>query len=128
MNLNESVISPCVRMACVSPCVCFRIPCLSFGLIAKKPYFIYWPRHAREWSNWPASSLNYLAEALDGKVAFRYGDYYVDENFRMTFEIYEPGKSFYIDEEGKAYIYPGMPSLNATKAWIDERKFRMSPF
>ena len=72
--------------------------------------------------------MNKLAMEFEGKVAFRYGDYYADENFRMTYEVYEPGKSFYIDEEGKAYIYPGMPNLNMTKEWIEERKFRMSPF
>ena len=68
--------------------------------------------------------MNYLAEAFNGSIAFRYGDWYVDENFRMTFEIYEPGRAFYIDEEGMAYVYPGMPSFNATKDWIENKKYK----
>ena len=52
----------------------------------------------------------------------------MDENLRMTYEIYTDGKAFYIDEEGKAYIYPGVISTNATRDWIETRKFRMSPF
>lgn len=46
----------------------------------------------------------------------------------MTYEVYRPGKAFYIDEEGKAYIYPGVISVEATKEWIESRKYRMSPF
>ena len=52
----------------------------------------------------------------------------MDENLRMSYEIYDSGKAFYIDGEGKAYIYPGVISLNATRDWIESRKYRMSPF
>jgi len=37
---------------------------------------------------------------FDGKIGFRFADYNMDENLRMSYEIYKPGKAFYIDEEG----------------------------
>ena len=69
----------------------------------------------------------YLAEHFGGKIAFRYADFMVDENFRMTYDVYNPGKSFYIDEEGKVYGYPGIPNLKDVKHWIEERKYTSSP-
>jgi hypothetical protein len=96
--------------------------------ILGKPMFIYWPKYSYV-NNWlPAYSLNTLARHFDGKIAFRYADVFTDENFRMTYEIYKSGKAFYIDEEGKAYIYPGMVSFEGVKEWIESRKYRMSPF
>ena len=96
--------------------------------ILGKPMFIYWPK----WSamnNWlPAYSLNTLARHFEGNIAFRYADVFTDEKLRMTYEIYKYGKAFYIDEEGKAYIYPGMISTEGVKDWIENRKYRMSPF
>ena len=44
----------------------------------------------------------------------RYADFYGDEKFRMTFEVYKPGRTYYIDEEGRAYLYPGMITVNGT--------------
>ena len=73
-------------------------------------------------------TLHNLAQHFDGKIAFRYSDYYSDENLRMTYEIYQPGKAFYIDEEGKAYIYPGQVNFDEVKDLIENRKYRMSPF
>ena len=46
----------------------------------------------------------------------------------MTYEVYKSDKAFYIDEEGKAYIYPGVVSFGGVKEWIETRKYRMSPF
>jgi len=75
-----------------------------------------------------ASPLNSLARHFDGKIGFRFVDCFNEENLRMTYEVYRHGKAFYIDEEGKAYIYPGVISTNATRDWIETRKYRMSPF
>jgi hypothetical protein len=72
--------------------------------------------------------LNTLARHFEGKIAFRFADPTSDENFRMTYEIYKSNKAFYIDEEGKAYIYPGVVSFGGVKEWIETRKYRMSPF
>ena len=30
--------------------------------VGTKPFFIYWPKHANEWTNLPAASLNFLAQ------------------------------------------------------------------
>lgn len=96
--------------------------------IGGKPFFIYWPKWFK-YNNFMGSyTLMALAGHFEGKVAFRFADFYTDENFRMSYEIYQSGKAFYIDEEGKAYIYPGEISFNATKDWIESREYRMSPF
>ena len=39
-------------------------------------------------------SRQHLAQHFDGKIAFRFADYYTDEKLRMTYEIYQPGKPF----------------------------------
>lgn len=96
--------------------------------VNNKPYFIYWPRASLYEHGFPSAPLQTLARHFEGKIAFRFADYYADENLRMSYEIYQGGKAFYIDEEGKAYIYPGAISVNATRDWIESRKYRMSPF
>lgn len=75
---------------------------------------IYWPKFGEHWSNFPYLSIHKLATQLKGTVKVRYADFYGDEKFRMTFEVYKPGRTFYIDEEGRAYLYPGMLTVNGT--------------
>jgi hypothetical protein len=87
-------------------------------IVNKQPYLIYWPKFGMWWSTTAYVTLHNIGNILDGSVKVRYGDFYGDEKLRMTYEIYEPGKTFYIDEEGKAYIYPGMLNVNATVKWI----------
>ena len=41
--------------------------------------------------------MSALAKHFNGDVAFRVADPFMDENLRMTYEIYDSGKAFYID-------------------------------
>ena len=96
--------------------------------VGVKPFFILWPKWFRMNDHMSAYSLHQLAKHFDGKIAFRFADIYTDEKLRMSYEIYQPGKSFYIDEDGKAYIFPGQVNFDGVKDWIENRKYRMSPF
>ena len=47
----------------------------------------------------------------------------------MAFDVYNTTRHFYIDTDGKAYAYPSpLIGGNSTLAWIEEIKFRSSPF
>ena len=59
-------------------------------------------------------SCQHLAQHFDGKIAFRFADYYTDEKLRMTYEIYQPGKAFYIYEKGNYGIYKNVVSSSGT--------------
>lgn len=56
--------------------------------IGGKPFFILWPKWFRMNDHISSFSLHNLAKHFDGKIAFRFADFYTDENLRMTYEIY----------------------------------------
>jgi len=70
---------------------------------------------------------HYKGEIQFGWVAFEY-----NEKLRLAYEIEwkkQTPRSFFIDKEGVAYSYfknNGMPSLNETTEWIDDRYFKKS--
>ena len=51
-----------------------------------------------------------------------------NELFSLQYDVYEPPKSYYIDTEGRAYLFEKiLPSLNVTTDWIDDKHFKKSP-
>jgi len=73
--------------------------------------------------------LKTLAAKFGGSVRFAYVDFHCDEKLRMSYDVYNQTRHFYIDTEGKAYMYTSpIIGTNSTEDWIKDRKFRNSPF
>jgi len=97
--------------------------------VSDRPWFISFVRMAEQTADMNAQPLKDLAIRLDGKVQVAYVDFHCDEELRMGYDVYNTTRHFYIDTDGKAYSYPSpLIGGNSTTAWIEERKFRKSPF
>lgn len=72
-----------------------------------------------------AIPLRELSTKYDGEIQFSYVGFHCDEHFRMSYDVYNSTRHFYIDTDGKAYAYPvPLIGTNSTSKWIDERLFR----
>ena len=76
--------------------------------------------------------LQKLAHHYKGEIQFGWVAYEYNEKIRLAYEIEwleQTPRSFFIDKEGVAYAYfknNGMPSMNATTEWIDDRYYKKS--
>lgn len=74
-----------------------------------------------------------LATHYGGKIQFGWVAYDYNERLRLAYEVESKNQTpaaFFIDTDGIAYLYPlytrkdGMPSLNKTTEWIDDRYYK----
>lgn len=97
--------------------------------VGDRPWFISFVRMTEPAAEMNAQPLKDIAMRMGGNVQFAYVDFHCDEELRMAYDVYNTTRHFYIDTDGKAYSYPSpLIGGNSTSAWIEERKFRSSPF
>jgi len=97
--------------------------------INKTPYFISFVKGTDHSANKNVMPLRTLTEIYKGDVQFVYIDSNCDEDLRMSYDVYQGSRHFYIDTDGQAYLYPSpLIGSNSTSEWINERKYRSSPF
>jgi len=73
-----------------------------------------------------------LAHHYKGKIQFGWVAYDYNERLRLAYELESKNntpRSYLIDKDGIAYLYfknDGMPSMNETTEWIDDRFYKKS--
>ena len=104
---------------------------VSGKFVAEKPIFMVFVRE-HSMSETIKEGFQLLSDHYKGEILFGWVAYGKNEKLRLAYEIESiknTPRSFFIDKEGVAYSYfknNGMPSLNETTEWIEDRYYKKS--
>lgn len=79
-------------------------------------------------------SLQHLAHYYQGDIQFAYVNRVLEEKLAYAYEVYHEKegyvpRSYFFDKDGMAYAFPiVLPAINTTIDWIEEKKYKNSPF